>query len=126
MSMGNEELATADFFRLLASTKTPLPILKQLALLLQRQGLIDKSVDSLRDCLKNDMDEKWCKVEFKSMKKIQKILIKINAFYEASQWMSFVGVSVVEGFLDSLVGKGVDVVIKDIMSRTCYSYGNVN
>lgn len=125
VDLNDNDLAIADYSRLLVTTATPLPVLKQLAILLKRQGNVDKCIDALRDCIKNDMDEKWCKSQFKIMKKIQKTYNMIKSFNEAEKWLDLIGVTIGEGFLNSLVDPDLKRLLTDMTSKTCYAYGNV-
>jgi hypothetical protein len=72
------------------------------------------------------MDDSFCKKRFKLVKKIQKILARFDGFYVKEEWGRAVGVSVGEGFLKEIQGAGVDALVKDVTSRTCYAYGNVS
>ncbi|KAJ3080237.1 hypothetical protein HDU99_008912 [Rhizoclosmatium hyalinum] len=118
-------MAAGDFSRIASIKPTP-EVLHRLAGLRLQMGELTESLNSVKECMKHDPENKPCKKIFKTLKTLDKTVKKVETMFTKSKWLSTVTELFVEkGLMQQAEEIGSDAVKLKAYSMACKSYAEL-
>ncbi|KAJ3073175.1 hypothetical protein HDU98_002051 [Podochytrium sp. JEL0797] len=125
LELNDVVMAVGDYSRIASFKPTP-PILLKLATLRLQMGELADSLASIKECMKQDPENKPCKKVFKSLKALDKSLKKVDVLFGASRWKSAVTeLMEPKGFLALAEETGSESVRLKAYSMACKCYAEL-
>ena len=126
LALGDKEMAMGDFGRAIKLKPDSTLLILELSKLHLGLGELSESLDKVKECLRQDPDQKACKAHFRAVKKLDKAMKKVEQDYNKKLWRNVIQQLFDDQVFDEISQVGASSLVAPLEIMACQSFAKVN